>query len=484
MSSNDIYLFNTLSRSKELFKPIKKVGWLGKVLNQKHEVSMYNCGPTVYDYAHIGNLRTYVFSDILRRVLEYNDLKVHQVINVTDVGHLVSDGDDGEDKMTKALKRENKPLTLAAMNEVGSYYLEKFLEDIRALNIELPRELPKASEHIAEDIEIISKLEEKKYAYRTSDGIYFDTSKFSDYGKLGNISLKNLKEGVRVTTNSGKKNPIDFCLWKFDPKLGWESPWGKGFPGWHIECSGMSRKYLGQPFDIHTGGIDHIPVHHNNEIAQSEAAFGVPLAYYWLHGEHLTVDSGKIAKSAGNSIVLNTIRENNISPLAFRYWLLTSHYRTQVNFTYDAVRAGQNALNRLILILSSYGEGGHSNLEYTARFVTLINDDLDMPKALALVWDLIKDVKISDADKRATIINFDKVFGLDLAATLATSKLKTEEKVFSNESISAEIKALADAREAARKNKDWQKADELRKKIKQAGYDIEDKDVGYILKKI
>lgn len=449
----DITIYNTFTRSKEVFKPLIR-----------GQLSMYNCGPTVYDYAHIGNFRAYVFADILRRIFEYNSYKVTQVINITDVGHLVSESDEGEDKMTKALRRENQPMTLEAMLAIGDKYFKKFVEDLKNLNIESPEYYPKASEHIAEDIDIVQILEKKGIAYKTSDGMYFDTAKFPNYGKLGNIDIGNLKEGARVTANTEKHNPIDFCLWKFDKNLGWESPWGKGFPGWHIECSAMSRKYLSQPFDIHTGGIDHIPVHHNNEIAQSEAAYDVPLARYWMHGAHLSIDNSKISKSAGNSIFLSTLLENSISVIAYRYWLLTSHYRSPVNFTFEAVRGAQNALIRLMALVREYPEHGQVSASYKERFNAFINDDLNMPGAVALAWELVKDEAVDDADKKATLLNFDKVYGLGLDAV---PKVK-------DKPIPPEITALSDAREEARKAKDWKKADALRHEIESRGYSLTD----------
>lgn len=465
-----IRLFNTLTRSKEDFRPLKKQ--LSSFILGEKTVTMYNCGPTVYDYAHIGNLRTYVFADILRRTLEYNSYKVLQVINITDVGHLVSDGDEGEDKMTKALRREKKPLTVETMREVGDFYFGKFIQDITSLNIELPKYFPKATDHINEDIEIISALEKNGYAYKTTDGLYFDTSKAKNYGRLGGISLSGAKDGARVAVNPEKKSQTDFSLWKFNKELGWESPWGRGFPGWHIECSAMSRKYLGQPFDIHTGATDHISIHHNNEIAQSEAAYGKPLANYWLHGGFLTIADAKIAKSAGNSIILSALTKEGVSPLAYRYWLLTAHYRSLVNFTYEAVRAGQSAYIRLNKLVASYPTGGMINEKYQNKFKEFINDDLDLPKAVALTWDLIKDSGVSDADKRATILDFDKVFGLKLGTASETIVSEVPEKVTS----------LAQARESARSQKDWKKADELRQEIDKAGYEIKDSGSGYELK--
>jgi cysteinyl-tRNA synthetase len=453
----DIYLYNTLSRSKELFKAITP-----------NKVGIYNCGPTVYDQAHIGNLRSYVFADILRRTFKYNNYDVHQVINITDVGHLSSDGDDGDDKMSKALIRLGMEMNLESMRKVGTVYFDKFVADLTELHIELPENFPRASDHIAEDIELIKELDKKGISYTTSDGVYFDTSKFPSYGKLGNIKVENQKEGSRVAVNTEKKNSIDFALWKFNSNLGWDSPWGKGFPGWHLECSAMSRKYLGQPFDIHTGGIDHISIHHNNEIAQSEAAYDVPLSNYWMHNEFVLLENNKMAKSAGDFITLNTLLEESISPLAYRYWLLTAHYRSPVNFGFETVLAAQTALIRLMITVRDYPEGGAINTVYQNNFNILINDDLDTPRALALVWELVKDGKITDADKRATLIDFDRVLGLNLASLSPVAE----------EPIPIEVQALADAREEARKDKDWVKADALREEIELRGFEIIDTEKG------
>lgn len=466
-SKMSIKLYNTLSRKTEVFEPI-----------HKGAVYMYHCGPTVYDRAHIGNLRSYVFADTLRRVMEFNNYKIKQVINITDIGHLVSDGDLGEDKMTKALIRENKPLSMEAMYDLATKYFEIFKSDLNELKIETPHYFPRASEHITEDIELIGKLEQNGFTYKAENGIYFDTDKFSEYGAIvgGKDKLKWNEEFARVKPISGKKNHLDFILWKFDNKIGWESPWGKGFPGWHIECSAMAKKYLGQPFDIHTGGIDHIPVHHNNEIAQSQAAYDKPLANIWMHNAFVNINDGKMAKSANNFITIETLREDEkISPLSYRYWLLTAHYRSPINFSYDAVRASQTALIRLIGIVSSYPENGKVITEYRDQFLEYINDDLDTAKALALIWEIIKDSKHSDADKRATIIDSDRVLGLDLEK-MSVSNTQSE-----IEKVPEEITALSEAREEARKNKEWDKADALRQEIEDRGFEIRDSSQGVII---
>lgn len=458
-------LHNTLTGKKEIFKPIRA-----------GEAYVYNCGPTVYNYAHIGNLRAFVFTDILRRVLEWNGFKVLQVMNITDVGHLSSDGDEGVDKMTKALKRENKPLTLEAMREVGEKYTAAFLEDLKSLNIEIPTFMPRASEHIAEDIELIKILEEKGFAYKISNGLYFDISMFSDYGKLGNIKQTGQKDGARVSVNPEKKNPADFNLWKFSAELGWDSPWGKGFPGWHIECSAMSRKYLGQPFDIHTGGIDHIGTHHNNEIAQSEAAFGVPLANYWLHNEHLNFSGEKMAKSGANFVTLQTVIEKGFSPLSYRYYLLGANYRTPMVFSWEALSAAENTLARLVASLASMPQGGKINVDYEKRFSEAVNDDLNTPDGLSVLWELVRDEKNLSADRRTTVLKFDEVLGLNLAELIKKESAPIKTPIA--------VANLMKERESARLAKDFKRADELREEIKKLGFYVKDTDVGQKVEKI
>jgi len=461
---------------------------------------MYNCGPTVYDRAHIGNLRAYVFADTLRRTFEYAGFSVKQVVNITDVGHLTSDADAGEDKMSKALARENLPMTLSAMHDVGTKYMLAFIEDLKELQIELPTEMPRASDNIAEDIELIKKLEKKDFIYTTSDGVYFDTSKFKGYGKLGGLFTDKPKVETksRIAVNTEKKNPVDFALWKFshantEEVLGWDSPWGKGFPGWHIECSAMSQKYLGQPFDIHTGGIDHISVHHNNEIAQSEAAYDTTLANYWMHNEFITLRNAKMAKSDGPStgsgqggfLTLESLQQEGVSPLAYRYWLLTAHYRSPANFTFEAVKAAQNALIRLLATVSSYSNQtlpGTIIPAYKARFETHIADDLNIPQALALVWELAKDDTQKPEDKRATIIDFDRVLGLNVAVVDHLHDEHNHDHG-DHEETPFEIIALAEAREEARQSKEWEKADALRKEIEKRGFSIVDEDKGYEVRK-
>jgi cysteinyl-tRNA synthetase len=467
-----LLLFNTLTRKKEVFKPIRK-----------DYVRMYNCGPTVYDYIHIGNLRAFVFADILRRTLVLNGYKVKQVINITDVGHLTSDADDGDDKMTLALKREGKELTLEAMYEVATKYMDNFLEDLEALNIRRPSVMPRASEHIQADIALIDTLMQKEYAYRTADGIYFDTTRFTEYGKLGGIDLSGQKSGARIEVNIEKRNPIDFALWKRNDSLGWESPWGRGFPGWHIECSAMAMEYLGKELDIHTGGIDLIGTHHNNEIAQSEAATNKPFARTWMHNEFINIEGTKISKSLKNTVSLKQLIGHGYNPLAYRYWLLTGHYRTKMNFSFSALDGASNALIRLqkffVEKLSS-AKGGKADDVYVAKLLTIVNNDLDTPQAVALLWELVKDEEISDTAKRATMLHFDKALGLGFVSLAKSSATSVQLPVVpvTIDSLPNTIRSLVEDREKAREEKKWTHADELRNELKKKGYDIEDSSDG------
>jgi len=370
--------YNTLNHKTEEFKPIKA-----------NEVGLYTCGPTVYNFAHIGNLRTYIFEDILRRALVFAGFKVKHVMNMTDVGHLSGDQDFAEDKM------EKEGGSAAEIMALAKKFTRAFLEDSNTLNILQADIIAPATEHIPEQVDLIKILLEKGFAYETELAIYFDVPKFPNYSRLSGQKIEDKKVGARsdVVIDPNKKHPADFALWfKLAGRyknhiLRWESPWGLGFPGWHIECSAMSRKYLGQPFDIHTGGVDHITIHHSNEIAQSEAAFGVPLANYWLHGEHLVVNEGRMGKSEGNFITLSTLIEKGINPLAFRYLVLTSHYRSKLNFTWDSLQAAQNALNNLYEEISSFDKAEGSADQFESVFRDAINDDLNTPQALAVVWD-------------------------------------------------------------------------------------------------
>ncbi len=391
-------LYNTLSGKLEEFKPIDP----GKV-------GMYHCGPTVYDYVHIGNLRSFLLADTLRRTFSYLGFEVRQVMNITDVG-IGGNNDEGEDKIVQGLKREGKEITMENMKGLTEFYAERFKEDIRKMNIKTPDVFPKASEHIDEQVEMIKVLEEKDFTYKTSDGIYFDTSKDSNYGRLGKLG----KDAESRVVNSEKRNSRDFALWKFNSDLGFQSPWGQGFPGWHLECSAMSRKYLGDTFDIHTGGIDLAPVHHNNEIAQSENACGCELAHYWLHNEFVNISGAKMAKSEGNHLTLKILEEKGFSPLSYRYFLLLSHYRTPTNFTWEALEAAQNAFNKIKKLVDSWPDGGRVDEAYKAKFVEKIENDLNTAQALAILWTLAKDKEVKPEDKKATAQDFCKVFGLGL----------------------------------------------------------------------
>ena len=457
-----IRLYNTLTHKIEDLKPLRKV------------VGLYTCGPTVYNYAHLGNLRTFVFEDLLKRSFIYNGLKVKHIVNITDVGHLTSDADTGEDKMEKGAAREGKSAW-----ESADFYTEAFFKDLKALNILSATKYPKATDHIKEQIALIEKLEQKGFTYQTKDGIYFDTSKLSDYGKLANLKNQSLEAGTRVEMGD-KKHPTDFALWKFSPndkkrQMEWLSPWGMGFPGWHVECSAMAVKYLGQPFDIHAGGIDHVPVHHTNEIAQSEAAEGKPLANIWMHGEFLLIGSDKMAKSGGNFITLQTLIEHGISPLAYRYFLLQTHYRKQLTFSWEALEAAQTGLNHLYNTVRSWpGTSKIGCAEYEEKFLKATNNDLNIPEALALAWKLVKDDKLPPSAKKESLFKFDEVLGLEIKKNL---KVKIEKNP-------AEIKKLIAERDAARKNKNWTESDRLRTELEKQGYSVEDsKDETRVTKK-
>ena len=447
-----IYLYNTLGRKNEEFTP-----------PSERPVRMYNCGPTVYGRQHIGNLAMFVFTDILRRMLELNKMKVKQVINITDFGHLSSDGDTGEDKMTRGLKKEGMDVTLENMLLLGEKYTNTFKKDLRALGVDVDNiSFPRASDYVGNQKNMIRVLLEKGYAYDISGGIYFDTSVFKHYGELGNIDTETLKEGARTEINKEKRNPADFVLWKRDEKIGWESEWGGGFPGWHIECSAMIRAELGEQIDIHTGGIEHIGVHHNNEIAQSESAIGKrPLSRFWLHRAHIQIDGKKIAKSEGNVLYLDEIEAKGYSPLAYRYWLLTAHYRTPSNFTFQAMDAAQNAYTRLkehyfsTTKQAAALDNGHilDASDYISDFTKHINNDLDTPGALAVVWNMVKDKNVHPVDKLSALDAFDCVLGLSLRSGVAeTSAI----------AIPPKVQLLVDERKQARLAENWVKADKLR----------------------
>jgi len=448
-------LHNTLEDKKQEFTPVNADG----------SVRMYNCGPTVYDFQHIGNLRAYVFVDVLRRALEMNGYQVTQIINITDVGHLVSDGDTGEDKMTKGLRKEGWPVSLDSMKKLGEKFGGIFKNDLEKLNIKKPTKFPKASEHIAEDIAFVKLLENNGLTYETDDGLYFDTSKLDDYGKLAGGIEPDEDTESRVQ-NDQKRNPRDFAVWKFNNRLGWNSPWGQGFPGWHIECSVMAREYLGDYFDIHTGGIDHIPVHHTNEIAQTQGACNTDMANFWLHNDFMTIESEKISKSIGNTIYLKTITDKGFPALAYRYHLLGAHYRSEIDFSWEALTSAENALHRLYQIVRDGNpDEGKIKSSYATRFINAINNDLNTSQALAATWEMARDDKLSKNDKAAGLAAFDDVLGLDLAHPPSYK-------------IPDSIKTLAKKRRRARENENYNKADKLRRQIEDEGFEVRDTDEG------
>ena len=460
-STRPLYLHNTLGNSREEFKPLGTT------------VKMYNCGPTVYNVQQIGNLSSSggVFGDLLRRVLEYNGYAVKQVINITDFGHLTSDADEGEDKMSAGLKREGMAPSLENMKKLADRYTDVFLKDIAALNVLVDKiEFPRASEYVPAQIALIQTLDEKGYVYKTSDGLYFDTSLFPSYGALGDIDVEHLKAGARIALNPQKKHPADFALWKFNKALGWDAPWGKGFPGWHIECSAMIRSILGERIDIHTGGIEHVAIHHNNEIAQSEAASGkTPFVRYWLHRAHIQIEGKKISKSLGNVLYLTDVVARGFDPVALRYWFLTAHYRSHVNFTWEALEGAATALKRLQKVAAEITETPSAvPIQWQKRFHERINDDLDTPGAIAVMWDMLKDEEISPAERKAALLDFDRVLGLSLADAKAPPPIE----------IPSDVQVLVNEREAARLAKNWQRSDELRMHLKKRGFAVEDTPTG------
>lgn len=465
-------LYNTLTRDKQEFKP----------LNQD-EVRMYSCGPTVYSYAHIGNFRTYIFMDTLRRVLKYNGYKLKHIMNITDVGHLESDADEGEDKMEKAAKKENKN-----PYEIADFYTKIFLEDMGKLNIDRPEIITKATENIPQMIEYVKKILENGYAYETSKGIYFDISKLDKYPVLSNRKLDDQIAGARVDVDPEKRNPYDFALWIKAPKnhiMKWESPWGLSYPGWHLECSTMGKRFLGEEFDIHTGGVDHIPTHHENEIAQAKGATGKIPAKIWMHCEYLQVDGGKMSKSLGNTYTISQLKEKGIAPLAFKLFCFTAHYRNKLNFTFDGAYGAQKALERLYdsFVKNEEAEGNVSEEElnaYREKFTNYINDDLNMPGAMSVVWEVARNNNKSK-QLAELLLEFDEVLGLDLKN--AKKYLEEFEKNKNIEEIPEEIKELVEQRKIARQNKDWAKSDELRDLIAQKGYIVKDQKEGMSIEK-
>lgn len=455
------------------------------------KVGMYCCGPTVYNYMHIGNLRTYVNEDLLKRMFLYSGYEVKQVMNITDVGHLTSDEDVGEDKMEVGAQREGKSVW-----DIASFYTEEFNKDFKRLNILDPDVWCKATDHIKEQIELVQCLEQKGFTYVTSDGVYFDTSKMQNYGKLARLDVEGLKGGSRIDIGE-KRNKTDFALWKFSPKdskrqMEWESPWGTGFPGWHIECSAMSMKYLGNHFDIHCGGIDHIPVHHTNEIAQAESCTGEKFVNYWFHGEFLVIgDEAKMSKSKENFIRLQTLIDWGYDPMDYRYLCLGTHYRKRLQFSREILDQAKNAYMRLKTRIIEFkkqhsplakGEqrgvvplnkwGSEAGVVYRERFLSAISSDLNIPEALAVIWEVIRDESLSPADRLAAAYDFDRVLGLGLEEVEET---KTE--------IPEGIIQLVKERDEARKRKDFKQADEIRTRIKEMGYELIDKKDGVEVKR-
>jgi cysteinyl-tRNA synthetase len=460
-------LYNTLSRKVEEFQPI-----------DAEDVRIYACGPTVYDYLHIGNMRRYVGDDILVRVLNFDGYKVRYAMNITDVGHLTSDADEGQDKMEKGAEKYG-----ASVFDIAKKFEKHFFKDWQDLNILKPSLVMQATDYIKEQIELIEVLEEKGFTYKTSDGVYFNTSKFKNYNRLSKQPLENLKAGVRVALGE-KKNPTDFALWKFSPptssgrkrQMEWESPWGVGFPGWHIECSAMSMKALGVSFDIHTGGVDHINIHHTNEIAQSEAASGKKFVNYWVHHNFLIVENEKMSKSLDNFYTVGGISRRGYDPLALRYLYLQTHYRQEMNFTFGALKAAQNALNKLRLEFLGL-KGGNTNKkkteQYAGLFFDAVNDDLNTPKALAIMWDMLKG-NLPDEVKRELLLHFDEILGLDLKNAQKYSEVASK--------VSDEVLKLVSEREILRKEKHFHLADKIRAQIQKLGFDIEDKKDGTKIK--
>ena len=454
-------LYNTLTKKVEEFVPQK-----GKT------VTFYTCGPTVYDYTHIGHMRTYTNNDLLKRTLLYLGFKVKHVMNITDVGHLTGDDDTGEDKLEKGAKKAKKTVW-----EVAAFFTDYFFKTTDALNILRPDIVCCATDHIKDMIEMIKKLEEKGFTYKTKEAVYFDVSKFKDYGKLSGQKLEEKIQKAReeVYIDPEKKHPADFALWFFrigrfaNHTMHWSSPWGDGFPGWHIECSAMSTKYLGQPIDIHAGGVDHISVHHENEIAQSEAANNKPFVRFWFHNNFLMVDGKKMSKSLVNFYTINDLEKHQIEPLAMRYFFLQTHYQKVANFTWEGAKSAQNSYNNLkkiVLELQSYNsyksyKSHKSYKTYHSHFVNFISDNLQIPNALALLWQAVKDQSLNPQEKLSLIYDFDKVFGLKL------TEIKPQK-------IPQEIIKLAEERKRYRMEKNFQKADEIRKKIEALGYQIED----------
>lgn len=455
--------FNRLTKQTEEFKP-----------HSEDYVTMYSCGPTVYSYQHIGNMRAYVFMDTIRRVLKFNGYKINGAMNITDVGHLTSDEDEGEDKMLVASQKEHKTPW-----EIAQFYSDLFFEDLKKLNIEFPEHICKATGHVSDMVKYVFELKKAGYAYETSKGVYFDVQKFEAYGKLSGIKIEDRLAGARIEVDEEKKHPSDFALWIKAPKehiMQWESPWGMGYPGWHIECSVMGQKYLGKHIDIHTGGIDHVTVHHENEIAQNDCLAGHEVVKFWMELEFLQIDGGKMSKSLGNIYTISDLEQKGYYPLDFRYFLLTAHYLKMQNFTFEALSGAKSALSNLIKIAKRHKNAEKTNIDlssYQSRFLQAINDDLNMPLALGVVWDMIKENESQEIYN--ALIKFDEVLGLNLIE-LTNQEEKLE--------LSQEIIQLAEKRWQAKLSKDFALSDELRKKLLEKGYKILDEKDTYKIEKV
>lgn len=462
----EIYLSNTLTRKKEKFLPIKE-----------NFVGIYSCGPTVYWNQHIGHMFAYVHWDILARFLRYLGYEVKWVMNVTDVGHMTSDEDEGEDKMEKGAKREG-----SSVWDIANKYLDQFKDSLNLLNIVSPDVLCRATDHVNEQIELIKKIEDRGFAYKTKTGLVFDTSKFPDYAKFAKLNLEELKSGSRVIVDKEKRQPWDFLLWVTNQPnhiMQWDSPWGKGFPGWHIECTAMSTKYLGDKFDIHTGGKEHIPVHHTNEIAQSFGAFGDKTANYWLHNEWLLIDGKKMSKTSGNFLTVQDLVKKGFDPMSLRYLILNSHYKKGLDFSMESLKAAQAGLTNLRQFVISFKSSTRTTLSpeknikitnFQNEFMQALSDDLNTSQALAITWNMVKS-NIPSEDKYDLLVSFDEVLGLKL--TQGTKMV-----------IDDEINDLSQKREELRKLGKFSEADEIRKQIEKKGYELEDTNNGVLVKPV
>ncbi len=456
-----MFLYNTASGRKEKFKPLH-----GKL------VRLYTCGPTVYDYDHLGHAWNYTMADILRRVLEYNGYKVKHIMNITDVGHLENDSDTGENKIKKSAREKKKDVS-----QIADYYTKIYLSNRGKLHLLQPHVICKATDHIKEMIALIKKLVSKGYAYKIDDGVYFEVGKFKKYGRLSGNTLERLKAGARIEVNPQKHHPADFALWKLTPpgvkrQMEWDSPWGRGFPGWHIECSAMSMKYLGSTIDIHTGGEDNVFPHHESEIAQSEAASGKKFVRFWFHPRFLMVEGRKMSKSLKNFYTLSDLGKRGFSPLTLRYVFLTANYHSPLNFTWKSLEASRSALNNIYEFLRGVRDKQSASDAkkikiYKNKFLKTVSDDLNTPRALAIVWKLIKDESISQYSRKSLLLRFDEVLGLDL------NKVKPERV-----SVPAKVKELVAKREKLRVNKQFIHGDALRKKVEALGYRVEDTKSG------